>query len=252
MSRCHAAIGSVVVGFAATAALAGQPPLADAGPDRYIGSNSIILDGTRSNDPDPGDVLAYAWTQLSGPSVTIVGPTVARPTVVATPTSQMGRAVLQLTVTDSTSLSSSDTMNLTIVPAVPGNITMVVENAFNPNKPTFVYFGGGDGISGGGRWGSLDTWGQMANIISFDYGPPYESCGDALIAYLSRMAPEYDRPIQTAGWSTGGQPALDAAAWVNTQYHDAHFAINRVVLLWTASLPGSSTFLQPPAPFRGA
>jgi hypothetical protein len=32
-----------------------------------------------------------------------------------------------------------------------------------------------------------------------------------IIVYLSSVAPDYRQPIQTSGWSTGGQPAIDVA-----------------------------------------
>ena len=36
---------------------ANQAPVANAGPDRYMGAAAIVLDGTRSYDPDAGDTL---------------------------------------------------------------------------------------------------------------------------------------------------------------------------------------------------
>lgn len=46
-------------------------PTADAGPNVTVVENSqVTLDGSGSSDPD-GDNLAYEWTQLSGPTVTL-------------------------------------------------------------------------------------------------------------------------------------------------------------------------------------
>ncbi|MFC1636435.1 hypothetical protein ACFL5Z_16520, partial [Planctomycetota bacterium] len=49
-----------------------------------------------------------------------------------------------------------------------------------------------------------------------------------IIVYLSAEAPNYNQPIQTSGWSTGGQPAVDVGIHLNLNYADARYAINRV------------------------
>lgn len=46
--------------------------------------------------------------------------------------------------------------------------------------------------------------------------------------YLSALAPDYKQRIQTLGWSTGGQPAIDAAIRLNLTYRDARYAVNRI------------------------
>jgi hypothetical protein len=52
-----------------------------------------------------------------------------------------------------------------------------------------------------------------------------------IIVFLSSVTPYYKQPIQTAGWSTGGQPAVDVGIRLNTAYADARYAVNRVTLL---------------------
>jgi len=50
------------------------PPTANAGPDQHVTSGSeVTLDGSGSNDQGQG-VLAYKWTQISGPALTIQDP----------------------------------------------------------------------------------------------------------------------------------------------------------------------------------
>ncbi len=47
-----------------------RAPVADAGADRTVLIDDVVaLDGGRSRDPDEGDVITYAWTQLDGPTV---------------------------------------------------------------------------------------------------------------------------------------------------------------------------------------
>jgi len=212
---------------------ANQPPVANAGPDRYMEDVPITLDGTRSHDPDAGDQLLYEWTQTSGPTATITGADTATPTIQVAQTSAIQTVVMQLVVHDGQpAYSPPDTVTVKIVPIIPASTRIFLENPpFNPNKATFVFFSGGNCITGGGGWYGGPEWESRANIISFLYGPPYERCGDKLIVYLNSVAPEYDQPIQTAGFSTGGLPAIDAANWINSQYNDPRYAVNQIAFL---------------------
>jgi uncharacterized protein (TIGR03382 family) len=56
---------------------ANRPPVAHAGPGRRTAAGgAVFLDGTLSTDPD-GDPLTFAWTQKSGPSVTLTNASAA-------------------------------------------------------------------------------------------------------------------------------------------------------------------------------
>jgi hypothetical protein len=89
-----------------------QSPMARAGDDRtYNVGDTVILDGSASTDPD-GDVLAYAWKQTSGPSVVLTGADTERasftaPNIPVTPE-------FELTVTDPSGLSDTDTVRVAI------------------------------------------------------------------------------------------------------------------------------------------
>ena len=52
-----------------------------------------------------------------------------------------------------------------------------------------------------------------------------------IIVFISKVAPNYAQPIQTMGWSTGGQPALDAGIRLNRVYKDRRYAVNHVTEL---------------------
>jgi hypothetical protein len=232
----------------ASAATTNQAPIADAGLSRYAAQEPIILDGTSSYDPDNSDTLIYTWRQIDGPSVVITDANTATPTISSfVQTEAIQKCEFELVVSDGELASLPDTVKVIIVPDF-GESTLRQENPpFDPDKPTIIYFDGGNCAKGGGPWGVL-SWLAKANLISSpggpqaygpdSYGPDsdarpptYYKCGDMIIVYLSSVAPDYKQPIQTMAFSTGGQPAIDVGIHLNLTYADARYAVNRVTFL---------------------
>lgn len=91
--------------------VANQAPTANAGPNQSIVVNSVVtLDGTGSTDSD-GTIASYAWTQDSGPTVTLSDATASQPTF--TPT-VVGTYVFSLIVTDNGGEPSTNTSTITV------------------------------------------------------------------------------------------------------------------------------------------
>lgn len=89
------------------------PPVANAGPDQDIvlPVSSATLNGSSSADPD-GNIASYAWVQISGPEGAVIADSGNVRTAV---TGFVGATYsFELTVTDSTGLSSKDTMSITV------------------------------------------------------------------------------------------------------------------------------------------
>ncbi|HEY6908405.1 MAG TPA: PKD domain-containing protein [Myxococcales bacterium] len=98
------------------------PPVANAGPDQTVTSGAAVtLDGSASTDP-AGLPLTFAWTQASGPAVTLAGATTAHPTFTA-PVVPFGNPpavlVFSLVVSDANASSAADTVAITVNAIVP-------------------------------------------------------------------------------------------------------------------------------------
>jgi hypothetical protein len=242
----------------ANTAAANEAPVADVGPCRYAGQDPVALDGTASYDPDNSGPLSYTWRQTAGPEAIIIDANTATPTIAAsmqagigrdrtprpvgfTQTDEIQECEFELIVSDGEFASMPETVKVIIVPDFGDNTFRLENPPFHADKPTIIYFGGGNCVSGLAvdcvSPFTPDDWLSAVNIINFPNGYTPDSGGgertysryaDMIIAYLSSVAPDYKQPIQTSGWSTGGQPAVDVGIRLNLIYADARYAVNRV------------------------
>ena len=237
-------------------------PIADAGFSRYAASNPVMLDGSCSYDPDNSGSLSYEWRQISGPNAIIIDAITATPKIGGAMQTGTGRdrtpklvgfiqtdeiqvCEFELVVSDGELMSLPDTVEVIIVPDFGESLLELRNNSFEPNKPTIIYFGGGNCTNGLQEYSSNPLthsgWLDKANIINFpkgyypDHSDPqtYFQCGDMIITYLSSVAPNYRQFIQISGWSTGGKPAIDVGRHLNLTYKDRRYAINRVTFFDT-------------------
>lgn len=117
---------------------------------------------------------------------------------------------------------------------------------FDPEKPTIVFFGGGNCVNsweGTESWENEQTsgkeWFEKANVLSFHSYRMDTRSGDTtfyeaarlLIDTLLAMNPDYHQMVQTCGFSTGGTPALDLALAVNNPANDLPFRVTNVTLM---------------------
>ena len=115
-------------------------PVADAGSDQTVDAgDAVSLDGGGSGDPD-GDALTYAWTQTSGPGVTLSDASSASPGFTAP--SADATLVFSLTVNDGTEDSAADTVTITVV--VPEPQREALEAFYN--------------ATGGANWTNNSNW----------------------------------------------------------------------------------------------
>jgi hypothetical protein len=92
-----------------------HPPTADAGDSQTVNEGSLVtLDGTGSSDPD-NDPLTFAWTQITGSSVTLSNSSAANPSFTAPSVGAGGETLkFQLIVNDGALDSVPDVVNITV------------------------------------------------------------------------------------------------------------------------------------------
>ena len=84
------------------------PPVANAGADFTVDERqSVMLSGANSSEPD-GELLSYAWTQISGPPVVLSNANTATPSFTAPEVAADTALVFRLTVTDPNNAPSTD------------------------------------------------------------------------------------------------------------------------------------------------
>lgn len=125
----NAGLGSIVVTINAvddagnmsscmkTVMVINNPPVANAGPDQNVDEGAtVVLNGTGSTDPNPGQTLTYAWMQMGGPPVTLTGAATATPTFPAPEIADLSCVsfTFQLKVTDSCGATATDTVVINV------------------------------------------------------------------------------------------------------------------------------------------
>ncbi len=208
------------------------PPYADAGEAAGLApGDTVWLDGTASCDVNPGDVLSYNWTQLSGPVwVNITDPDSAKTYFVAEDSTYLGAYEFQLMVTDSLDTSYAN---------VPVTISRPPK-AMCEDDPVY-----GDTLVGGftvNDWMTLDAsfssdpdpgdyvkyyiWEPVSRLI-----PTTDSIIEANLSLL--MQPDSNRAVQTFRLSYGSFGGLlkfrlkvrDSYGVISQNYDSVFFSV---------------------------
>lgn len=108
-----------------------QAPVANAGNDVTItGPRSLILDGSKSYDPER-EILTYQWTQTSGDKIVLRNADSAKAEIDVTTTDMEVSYTFSLTVTDNEGLTASDTVIVTNQPQQENQApTVALKNAY--------------------------------------------------------------------------------------------------------------------------
>ena|GEM_PF-1447845 len=168
------ATGTVTI----TVSAQNRPPVANAGPAQTTtAGDPVLLDGLASIDPD-GDPLTYAWSQVSGPAVTLSSATASKPTF--TPTTA-GSYVFALTVSDGTVGSAASQVTITVRP--PNGLPVA-----NAGQPQTVKAGTPVTLNGSG---STDPDGTALSFSWAQTGGP-----SATLTGATTAAPTFTPPAE--------------------------------------------------------
>ncbi len=89
-------------------------PVANAGAAQSVNENTkVTLDGSASKDSD-GTITQYAWKQTAGPTVTLTGATIAKPTFTAPIITADTALTFELTVTDNSKATAKSSVIITV------------------------------------------------------------------------------------------------------------------------------------------
>lgn len=117
--------------------LGNQPPTANAGPDQTVASGSTVFLNGSGSDSD-GTIVAYQWTQTSGPAVTLNNSTSATASFTAPQVTSNTVLGFQLTVTDNGGATGSDSVSVTVTPPagsdVANNDSMLIFKSCAPGS----------------------------------------------------------------------------------------------------------------------
>ncbi len=103
-----------------------DPPVAIAGANQTVsGGSTVTLDGSASVSPS-GDTLTYSWVQTGGTPVMLSGANTATPTFTAP--KESATLVFELTVTDSSGQTATDTVVITVTITLQPPVANAGEN----------------------------------------------------------------------------------------------------------------------------
>ncbi len=129
-------------------------PTADAGLSQSITfpTDSVTLSGT-GTDAD-GQVVAYLWSQVSGPAASIIRNPGSPSTIVKF--SIPGSYLFQLMVTDNKGATGVDTSRVVVI--APLIKTLNLQPANNPNERQITFFNGSDASTTGTPDIPIEAW----------------------------------------------------------------------------------------------
>jgi hypothetical protein len=100
-------------------------PTANAGANQTVNSGvTVTLNGGASSDSD-GTIATHVWTQTAGSAVTLTNGATSQPTFTAPTVASATTLTFSLAVTDNRGASSAaDTVDITVNPAIAGNVNV--------------------------------------------------------------------------------------------------------------------------------
>lgn len=205
-----------------------QAPVAEAGANQSAqAGTTVMINGSGSHDPE-GGTLNYQWRQSSGPAVTLNGARGAQCTFTAPNVSASTTLSFELTVTDGSGQSDSDTCLVLVSPAqqVPDNDGDGIPDTLDPDDDN-------DGMP--------DVWENQYGLNPFSNDASGDIDNDGvtnLEEYQAGTNPKAadgnQAPAQpTVTSPANGETGLDPSLWLNASaFHDPNAADSHGQTQW--------------------
>lgn len=236
-SSIETALGVFAVDISAFASQPNGPPVARAGgPYAITAGDTLVLDGSASSDPTPGDTLSYSW-DVDGDGAfddaTGATPTLTWAALHALGLAPTGQFTVRVRVSDGTSTRTSPPTTLVITPptlhAVPagGEVRVNATTANQQKIPRLATDAAGNYVV---TWTSLNqdgsSWGVYAQRYSAAGEPrggefrvhtvtagvqrepavAVDADGDFLITWNAKNPDDLDYGIYAQRYNAAGQP----------------------------------------------
>ena len=146
-------------------ASANQPPQARIeAPDSATTGQTVNLDGSASSDPD-GRISDYAWSQTSGPAVSLTGADRASASFTAPPFAEPTPLAFSLRVTDNDGAENTASVSLTIQPAAD-TVSYTVSGRLAIGTSQAIDLTNNDTLNSSTDNGSIDSAQPLPNPIT--------------------------------------------------------------------------------------
>lgn len=212
-----------------------KPPVVDAGRSQTVSlSDSVFLSGSARAMDSAGRIVAYLWSEVSGPDASILvnpgSPSTAVKFTVA------GTYVFQLEATDDRGATGVDTVSV-FVKASTESTTLVLQPANNPTEYNVVAYHG-DASSVATMDIPIAAWTingdpiTIRNLLKFDLS---SIPSNATIESASLYLYSYPPPL------------------LNGNFQDANYGIDNTLLVqrvtsdWTTTGPNKATWTNQPS-----
>jgi hypothetical protein len=214
-----------------------KPPIVDAGRSQTITlPDSVVLTGSARVADSGAHIVAYLWSEVSGPDATIiVNP--GSPTTVARFAVQ-GTYVFQLEATDDRGNTGVDTVSVIVNASIAEPSTLILQPANNPNEYEAGLYNGSDASVLNGPDIPICAWTigglpiTVRNLIKFDLSsiPSTATIVSANLYLYSYPPPTLNGNFQDANYGS-----------------DNTMLVQRVSSNWSPTDPNKTTWFNQPS-----
>jgi len=209
-----------------------KPPIVEAGRSQTITlPDSVVLAGSAVAADSGAHVVAYLWSQVSGPDATIIVNPGSPSTVVRF--GVQGTYVFQLEATDDHGNTGVDTVSVIVNPSIAEPTTLILQPANNPNEYEVGIYNGSDASQVNGPDIPICAWTinslpiTVRNLIKFDLSgiPSTATVVSASLYLYSYPPPTLNGNFQDANYGSDNTMLVQrvSSSWSPTDPNRANW-----------------------------